>query len=64
MSDFFQPGVITTLHRFKKVNRGIIVAFSIIFGGVLLASAIAFAGEVENWTGISWEGFTKEKRKR
>ena len=20
MSDFFQPGVVTTLHRFKKVN--------------------------------------------
>ncbi len=52
------------LYHLGIAEKVITAAFTVIFGGIVLALAIAFGWGGENWLRSSLKGFTEEKRKR
>ena len=52
------------LYHLGIAEKVIVAAFTIIFGGIVLALALAFGWGGENWLRSSLKGFTEEKRKR
>ncbi len=52
------------LYHLGIAEKVIVSAFSITFGGIVLALAISFGWGEENWPRTSLKDFTKEKRKR